>query len=101
MFPQTDEISNIISDTVKVVCKRRLVDRVLRHWAEMAREQRFPRREQIEPSTLGADWAHCFLIAVQSPVELSHFVGVGKTYHLRAVLTIVSQACSFHICRRF
>ena len=30
MFPQTDAISDIISDTVKVVFKRRLVDRVLR-----------------------------------------------------------------------
>jgi len=78
MFLQTDEISNIISDTVRVVFKRRLVDRVLRLWTEMAHEQRFPRGDQIEPSKLGADWAHCFLIAVQSPVELSHFVGVGE-----------------------
>jgi len=78
MFPQTDETSNIISDAVRVVFKRRLVDRVLRLWTEMAHEQRFPRGDQIEPSKLGADWAHCFLIAVQSPVELSHFVGVGE-----------------------
>jgi hypothetical protein len=37
MFPETDELSNIISDTIKVVFKRRLVDRVLRLWTEMAR----------------------------------------------------------------
>src|SRR5437879_4110003 len=42
MFPETDELSNIISDTVKVVFKRRLVDRVLRLWTEMARGQGFP-----------------------------------------------------------
>ena len=36
MFPETDELSNIISDTIKVVFKRRLVDRVLRLWTEMA-----------------------------------------------------------------
>ena len=35
MFPETDELSNIISDTVKVVFKRRLVDRVLRLWTEI------------------------------------------------------------------
>jgi hypothetical protein len=41
MFPETDEISNIISDTIKVVFKRRLVDRVLRLWTEMARGQKW------------------------------------------------------------
>ena len=78
MFPETDELSNIISDTIKVLFKRRLVNRVLRLWTEMARDGRFPRRDQIEPSTLGTDWANCLLIAVQSPVQLSHFVAVGE-----------------------
>ena len=49
MFPETGGISNIISDTIKVVFKRRLVDRVLRLWTEMARGQGFPRLDQIEP----------------------------------------------------
>jgi hypothetical protein len=40
--------------------------------------QRFPRRDQIEPSRLGADWENCLVIAVQSPVDLSHFVAVGS-----------------------
>ena len=78
MFPETDELSNIISDTIKVVFKRRLVDRVLRLWTEMARGQGFPRRDQIEPSKLGVDWANCLVIAVQSPVQLSYFVAVGE-----------------------
>jgi hypothetical protein len=73
MFPETDEISTIFSDTVKLVFKRRLVDRVLRHWTEMARGQGFPRLDQIEPSKLGVDWLNCFLIAVQSPVRFSYF----------------------------
>jgi hypothetical protein len=77
MFPEADAISNIVSDTVKIMFKRRLVDRVLRLWTEMARDGRFPRRDQIEPSTLGADWANCLLIAVQSPVQLSYFAAVG------------------------
>jgi hypothetical protein len=77
MFPETDEISTIFSDTVKLVFKRRLVDRVLRHWTEMARGQGFPRLDQIEPSRLGVDWANCFLIAVQSPVRLSYFAACG------------------------
>jgi hypothetical protein len=77
MFPETDEISTIFSDTVKLVFKRRLVDRVLRHWTEMARGQGFPRLDQIEPSKLGVDWANCFVIAVQSPVSLSYFAVCG------------------------
>jgi hypothetical protein len=58
--------------------ERRLVDRVLRLWTEMPRGGRFPRRDQIEPSMLGEDWPNCLLIAVQSPVQLSHFVVVGN-----------------------
>jgi hypothetical protein len=82
MFPETDQISNIISDTVKVVFKRRLVDRVLRHWAEMARGEGFPRRDQIEASAMGVDWANCFLIAVQSPDRLSYFAACGTNLSL-------------------
>ena len=78
MFAETDEIADIISHTVMVMFKRRLVDRVLRLWTELARGKRFPRRDQIEPSMLGEDWANCPVIAVQSPVQLSHFVAVGN-----------------------
>jgi len=78
MFPETDEMSNIISDTLRVVFKRRLIDRVLRVWTEVARGQGFPRHDQIEPSKLGIDWANCLLIAVRSPVQLSRFVAVGE-----------------------
>ena len=78
MFPEADALSNIVSDTVKTLFKRQLVDRVLRLPTEMAHGGRFPRRDQFEPSTLGADWASCLLIAVQSPVQLSHFVAVGN-----------------------
>ena len=77
MYPETDAISNIISDTVRVLFKQRLIDRVLRLWTEMARGQGFPRLDQIEPSKLGIDWANCLVIAVRSPVELSYFVAVG------------------------
>src|SRR5215469_5141319 len=78
MFPETDTILNIVSDTVKTVFKRRLVDRVLRLWTELADGGRFPRRDQIEPSMLGVDWANCLVIAVRSPIRLSHFVAVGE-----------------------
>jgi hypothetical protein len=76
MFPETDTISEIVSDTARALFRRRLVDRVLRLWTEMAHEGRFPRRDQIE-TMLGADWASCLVIAVQSPVHLSHFVAAG------------------------
>jgi hypothetical protein len=58
--------------------ERRLVDRVLRLWREIAHGGRFPRRDQIEPSMLSEDWANCLVIAVQSPIQLSHFVAVGN-----------------------
>jgi hypothetical protein len=78
MFPETDGISNIISDTIRVVFQRRLVDRVLRLWTEKAHGQAFPRLDQIDPGTLGVDWANCLVIAVQSPVQRSYFVQVGE-----------------------
>src|SRR5467141_75209 len=53
LLNRTAVISNILSDTVMVLFKRRLVDRVLRLWIEISRGGRFPRRDQIEPSTLG------------------------------------------------
>ena len=57
--------------------ERRLVWRVLRHWTEMVSGRGCPRRDEIDPWMLGEDWANCLLIAVQSPVELSHFIAVG------------------------
>jgi hypothetical protein len=61
-----------------MVFKRRLIDRVLRLWTEMARGQVFPRLDQIEPSKLGVDWENCLVIAVRWPVELSYFANVGE-----------------------
>ena len=78
MFPETYELSKIISDTIKALFKRRLVDRVLRLWIKTARNQEFPRRAQIEPAMLGGDWANCFVIAAQLPVESSYFVAIGE-----------------------
>ena len=57
--------------------ERRLVWRVLRHWTEIANGGRFPRRDEIDPWLLGEDGANLVLMAVQSPIELSHFVEVG------------------------
>ena len=57
--------------------ERRLVWRVLRHWREIAGGGRFLRRDEIDPWMLGEDGANLLLIAVESPIELSHFVAVG------------------------
>jgi hypothetical protein len=57
--------------------ERRLVWRVLRHWTEISDDGRFPRRDQIDRWMRGEDGANCLLIAVASPIELSHFVVVG------------------------
>jgi hypothetical protein len=58
--------------------ERRLVERVLRHWTNVAAGQRVPRLNEIDPWIIGDDWANCVVIAVQSPVELSYFIAAGK-----------------------
>ena len=58
--------------------ERRLVERVLRHWTQLAARRRFPRVNEIDRWMTGDDQANCVLIAVQSPVELSHFSAVGE-----------------------
>jgi len=58
--------------------ERRLVERVLRHWTQLAARRRFPRVNEIDRWMTGDDRANCVLIAVQSPVELSHFSAVGE-----------------------
>jgi hypothetical protein len=57
--------------------ERRLVWRVLRQWEEIADGGRLPRRDEIYPWLQSEDGANCLLIAVESSIELSHFVVVG------------------------
>ena len=57
--------------------EQRLVWRVLRHWKEVSVSRRFPGRDEIDPWLQGEDGKNCLLIAVESPIELSHFVAVG------------------------
>jgi hypothetical protein len=84
MFPETDDLPRIISDALKVMLQRRLVDRVLRLWLETANEREFPRYDQIRSAILGTDWTNCFVIAVRSPVRFDH----------------VGENLSFMRCRR-
>jgi hypothetical protein len=58
--------------------EQRLVGRVLRHWREMVHQGAFPRLDEIDPWMLGEDWANCLLIAVEEPIELSHFISLGE-----------------------
>ena len=57
--------------------ERRLVWRILRRWQEIRGSGRFPRRDEIDLWLQGDDGPNCLLIAVESPIELSHFVMVG------------------------
>ena len=75
--------------------ERRLVWRVLRHWTEIANGGRFPRRDEIDPWMLGEDGANLVLMAVQSPIELSHFVEVG----VNLAVALCWPACCCHSCR--
>lgn len=78
MFPESESLLNIVSQTENILFRRRLVDRVLQLWKRVARSGRFPRRDEIEPSMLGEDRSNCCVIAVRSPVRLSYFVAVGE-----------------------
>ena len=80
--------------------ERRLVERVLLRWTKMAERRRFPRLTEIDHWMVGEDWANCLLIAVESPIELSHFTAVGK--NLAVALCpedTLARAFSCHICR--
>ena len=77
MFPEEDPITHVISEIAEILFRRRLVDRVLLLWKQIARGGRLPRRDEIEP-LLGADRENCAVIAVQSPIKLSHFVVFGS-----------------------
>ena len=80
--------------------ERRLVWGVLRHWRGIANRGRFPRRDDIEAWLLGADGQNCLLVAVQSPIELSHFllVGVNLAVALCATDTLAGVLLS-HVSR--
>jgi hypothetical protein len=41
----------------------RLVERVLRYWTELATRRGFPRRDDIDPWTVGDDWRNCLLVS--------------------------------------
>jgi PAS domain len=58
--------------------ERRLVERVLRYWTELATRRGFPRRDDIDPWMIGDDWMNCLLVAVRSPIDRSYFIAVGE-----------------------
>ena len=82
--------------------ERWLVGRVLRHWTKTVHVRGFPRHDEIDPWMLADDWENCLLIAVEEPVELSHFVRVGKnlavalcsSISLAGVLFVTSAVCA-------
>jgi|HubBroStandDraft_1064217.scaffolds.fasta_scaffold186987_2 hypothetical protein len=57
---------------------RRVVSRILKHWLELAGEQRIPRRGDIDRFLIAEDWPHCVMIDVDVDIERSRFVLVGE-----------------------
>jgi hypothetical protein len=75
-----------------------LVWRVLRRqWQQIADSERFPRREEIDPWLHGEEGPNCLLIAVESPIELSHFVVVGV--NLTVALCPTDTLAGVHLSR--
>ena len=58
--------------------ERRLTARVHRVWKKAAGTQSFPRRSQIDPAVLGADWANCLMIDIDSNPAHSRYSYVGS-----------------------
>ena len=79
--------------------ERRLVERLLRHWTQLAARRRFPRVNEIDRWMRGDDRANCVLIAVQSPVELSHFTAVGENLAVALCPGDTLAGVPYHICR--
>jgi hypothetical protein len=79
--------------------EQRLVGRVLRHWTEMVHQGDFQRLDEIDPWMLGDDWENCLMIFVKEPVELSHFVSVGKISRWHFAPAPAWPAFSCHVCR--
>jgi hypothetical protein len=75
-LPQKDPTQ--VEQTQDFRHERRLVERVLRYWTDLATRRGFPRRDDIEPWIVGDDWTNCLLVAVRSPIDRSHFVSVGE-----------------------
>jgi hypothetical protein len=70
--------SSEVAEVDSLYDERRLIDRVLSHWTEIAMARGLPRLRDVDPWMLGDDWTNCLLVAVQSPLEHSHFVTLGQ-----------------------
>jgi hypothetical protein len=58
--------------------ERRLTMRVHRIWLKAAAGHSYPRRSQIDPIQIGADWANCLMIDLDRVPSLSRFSYVGS-----------------------
>jgi hypothetical protein len=72
---------------------------VLRQWREIANGGRFPCRDEIESWMRGEDGVNCLLIAVESPIELSHFLAVGMNLGIALCPTDTLAGVLLHIWR--
>ncbi len=52
--------------------------RVLGHWRDAARPSGLPRRSDIDPNAIGADWQSCLMIEIDPVYERSRFLFVGE-----------------------
>jgi len=58
--------------------ERRLVLRLMAYWDDLRGERGYPPAREIEPATVGDDWAHCVVIEVGQPLAASTFVHIGQ-----------------------
>jgi hypothetical protein len=58
--------------------EQRLVSRVLRHWTERCAGKRFPSKDAVDGSLLGADARNCIVVRIDPELERSTFVSVGE-----------------------
>jgi hypothetical protein len=78
--------------------QRRLVGRVLRHWAEIAMARGLPGLLDVDPWMLGDDWSNCLIVAVQAPVARSYFLTIGQSLQPSADVDLTGAAVA--LCPR-
>lgn len=60
--------------------ERRLVLRLMAYWDDLRDGRDFPKYSEIDPNTIGDDWAHCHTLALHEPPASSTFIHVGEIY---------------------
>lgn len=69
------------------VKERRLVQRILMYWRDLAPEGELPPPASVNPEAVGDMWRCCFLLDINSEVSTFTYLGAAHVAHLGEDLT--------------